>query len=344
MSEKRLGGKKIKLPDTGKRLDRVFTYTLESMEEATHDFRRAMALRKTMTPQERVEVIEAVCPQMMAGDCRTLPAMLERAADLELAAVEIDARLGCRPSWIHAAEGLDLDVSLFLAGEENCCLDRRKQRLSEKPAATDPVRIVISTDARTIPPEAASAFVAAARLAAQFVPLEIWWQGSWLKEDGEFKGNGHVFHVPLVRAGEMDFSRLQFVLCSPARDSASFQIMFSRAFPAGLGWGAGKLDYSTLPSTTDFIPSGGLCADAESVAGKAASWIGLEPLWLARYNESKSNLQEFTPATGNGTEPAWKPPTAEERARWAAIAEQNEKDREEQRKREAADRAAGMLF
>ena len=67
-------------------------------------------------------------------------------------------------------------------------------------ATTDPLRVVISTDSRHVSRSNAVAFIAAAKLAQQFRPLELWWQGAWLFEEGKKEAdNGHVFLVPLIQ-------------------------------------------------------------------------------------------------------------------------------------------------
>ncbi len=334
----RLGGRKIKLPRTGAKLDRVFTYTLESMAQACELYRQSWIHRQRA---DKAQFLAAVPPQMLGGDPATLPDILARAEVLTQAAIDLDARLGSRPGWVRAVEGIELDPALFLAGEEACCWDRRRKRQVDHVATGEPVRVVISTDTRHVTPAAASAFVAAAQLASQFVPLEIWWQGSWLMEEGPDRGNGHVFHVPLVSVGSLDFSRLQFVLCSELRDHASFAIMFAHAFPAGLSWGAGLLDYSSLPGTHDFIPASGLQATAESVAARAAKWAGMEPLWFAECEANRSTLQEWSaPACAQdaSTASAWEP-SEEDRARWA------KQDAEAETMRVAAAKTrAGELF
>ena len=64
--------------------------------------------------------------------------------------------------------------------------------------------------------EAEAIPIATARLVQQFLPLEIWWHGAWLIEEGEHAGKGHVLLAPILR-GELDFGRLQFFLSSERR-------------------------------------------------------------------------------------------------------------------------------
>lgn len=332
-----MNGKKMKLPATGAKLQGIHRHEFQSMKEAVACMLSSLKMRGDLNAAECATVAQTYVPLMMTGAPERLPLILERAADLENEAMALDPRLATRSQWVRGSEGLDLDAALYAAGEENCCIDRRRRQASERPVSTEPVRIVISTDTSDITEAAAAAFIAAARLAAQFVPLEVWWQGSWIVDEGADKGKGHVFHVPLVRAGEMDFSRLQFVLCSTRRDAVSFQIMLGRAFPAGLSWGSDLIEYSALPETRDFVPASGIKATADSVASRAAAWAGLESLWMVEYEANKSGLQE---APGPETAPAYVAPTAEEQAasekRWKEYEERQAAAKLEDAKRRQA--------
>ncbi len=276
---KRLGGKGVAVPNR-KTLDRIHLYSLASMEEAIGRVQAGFGLppfrRKTSRPE-----YQRIPRPMLHGD-EHLERILAVADQLVDAALLEDPRLVRRSAWVRAEEGLDACSALIAAGEERACLDRRKLRLSEQ-ATGEPVRIVVSTDSKEIRPQNAAAFIAAAKLAQQFRPLEIWWQGAWLKgadaKDPAERGFGHVFHVPLV-LGDMDFRRLQFVLGDPVRDVASYFIMVSFAWPAGLGWGGGVGEESFLPNTHDYIRESGLKHDPVAVARYAARWAGLEPRWV----------------------------------------------------------------
>lgn len=184
-------------------------------------------------------------------------------------------------------------------GEEPAYWDRRKLKLADR-ATAEPVRIVISTDSKNITPEHAAAFIAAAKLAQQFRPLEIWWQGAWLKEDTcanpQERGFGHVFLVPLVN-GDLDFSRLQFVLSDTERDKCSFMIMTAHAYPAHLGSGGKVGEQSYLPDTSDFVRE----SAADEVAQHAALWAGLEAQWEVQINPRSARQYWSSPTSKSFT-------------------------------------------
>lgn len=271
---KRLGGRGIEIPNY-KPMTSVVVHTLPSMEAAKEKYRSNFEHPpfRRKWHGEHGPKYQAIYNRMLGGDM-TLHSILDAAEKLIDGAVLEDPRLVRRSGWVMSEEGLDIDAASFANGDERSFIDRKKMRLADR-ATLEPVRIVVSTDSREIKPENAAAFIAAAKIAEQFRPLEIWWQGGWLFEKGPEQGFGHIFHVPLV-SGDLDFTRLQFVLSDTYRDSCSFSIMAAHAYPAGHGWGGGVAKQSYLPDTFDFVRESGIEATPEKVARLAAKWAGLE--------------------------------------------------------------------
>lgn len=308
---KRLGGK-IKIPDDRVRMDTRQVYHLPT--KGSIELGRRKGRQGRMTDAQLSEIIHADEWQMSP--------LLDRAERLIDEAIVLDPRLTKRAAWRLAEDGIDACPAMLSQGEERCYLDRRKLRMSEE-ATVEPVRIVISTDTKDMKADHAIAFIAAAKLAQQFRPLEIWWQGAWLIEgnanDRGPEGSGHIIHVPLIQ-GDMDFSRLVFILSNQNRDHVSFRIMLSYAYPAGYGWGGGVGKYSYLDDTFDYVSEKGICCDAYNVARYAARWAGMEPRWTTEIGDSSAEQRWVEPT-------AYKPwvPSDDDKARWT----REEKERNE---------------
>jgi hypothetical protein len=315
----RLNGKKVIVEQMA---DKLYIHKLSGMEEAIDRYRQGNKLRPTRKP-ERIAYRAAVPPVMLSGDGQ-LESILTQSEQLVDDAILEDPRLAKKPAWVRAEEGLDACPALVAAGEERAFFDRRKLHLADS-ATCEPCRIVISTDSKDVTPDHAAAFIAAARLAQQFRPVEIWWQGAWLIEAGESKGHGFVFLVPLVQ-GDMDYRRLQFVLSSKARDHASFTIMFSYAWPLKMGWGGGVGPWSYLENTDHFVRESGIRADADIVAYYAAMWAGLENKWSGQF-DGKEAEQRWEPAQPERKSEPWKASEADKRRRLIAVASERSRPR-----------------
>lgn len=331
--EKRLGGKKVPIPDR-KILDRIWKYKLSDMTEAVARYRLGCCLQ----PRRKHHFMDAgLIHTITRTPDLVMDKLLSEAEDLIEEAILIDPRLAKKVGWRLTDEGVDGCPALIASGEERCYFQRHRQRLAEA-ATAEPVRVVISTDSKKVNVRNAVAFIAAAKLAQQFRPLELWWQGAWLMDEGcshpEERGFGHVFHVPLIQ-GDMDFSRLVFVLSSEYRDHVSFRIMFSYAYPAHYGWGGGVGGSSMLEGTHDFVRETGIVADPRHVAEYAAKWAGMDPLWEIRVSEYEAQ-QWWRPQSKGPCTPVKE--TAEQRRerlkRWR---EADERERQ-RRKEEANDR------
>ena len=132
-------------------------------------------------------------------------------------AIAYDPRLAKKAQWIRRDEGEHVDSGLLAEGDDQPFYKRIKNVVNDETKAGEPYRIVISTDDNQIVPGTTAAFIAAIRIVQQFVPVEVWWQGAWLNES---RSLGFVSHVPLVK-GDMDFSRLEFCIADPVRDTFS---------------------------------------------------------------------------------------------------------------------------
>lgn len=239
------------------------------------------------------------------------------AADLLIdEAILIDPRLNKRHSWVVATEGLDACPALVASGEEACCLDRRRLRLADESHGA-PYRVVISTDGKEFAKsENVVAFIAAAKLAMQFRPLEIWWQGAWLTSDGGH--TGVVVLAPLVK-GTMDFARVQFFLSHPNRDSVSHRLNWyhSVVVPNRNESSRREITYQDGPGRADrafmeadaFISEKAIPTEPWRIASMAAEWAGLEPQWRSEVSGYEAT-QRWEP------ERERKPESKEDRERW----------------------------
>jgi hypothetical protein len=287
-SPKRLSGRKMTF-------DEIAFHLMVSQHDSMHAALEKFDLgqhKYQARKRNNVKLPASVPEQMLAGDSN-LPRLLAEADALIDEVLLEDPRLVRRAGWVVDEEGVDVDPVRLAMGEERCCLNRRKMRMADA-ATVEPIRIVISTDSKSVDEKHAVAFIAAAKIAQQFRPLEIWWQGAWLSDQPEHAGCGHVLLTPLVK-GELDFARLQFVLSSPLRDSVSYRIMYHYATlkPVVVGWGAKEGEYSYLPDTFEFINERGIQHDAYRVAAYAARWAGLEPAYTTRVSDS-SAVQSWT--------------------------------------------------
>ena len=316
----RLGGGKLKIKDR-KDMAGFNVHKYASMADLVKQFHHAFTMRRTLSDGSIARspfkstwekhpylghVGEAIMTGKMfqpVGDTVKLADVseaVESACDRMINDVLIeDPRLARKPSWVHAEEGLDVDVGRFTQGDECFMLDRRRTALTDT-SSGERMRIVISTDSNETSLQHAAAFMAAAKLAQQFRPIEIWWQGSWLVTDGDKHSErgeygGHVFLVPLV-TGDLDLKRLLFALGSQQRDAVSFYVMTSKAWPEGYGWSAGRAQESFLENTDHFLSEAGIRWDASSIARIAARWAGLESRYQSEVN-------------GNEAEQWWRPKT-----------------------------------
>ena len=326
MSEKRLGGIIKRDPDKIQPLYENRIYTLTGMNKAVDFWHK----RWRLLPKKGVtrDGIDGIAKQMLEGT-EDMDTILEQAEKLIDEALVLDPRLVRRSGWVRSEDGIDGCPALIAQGDDQPYFTRVKRKVADR-SHTAPCRVVISTDSKEIKPENAAAFIAAAKLSQQFRPLDLWWQGGWFldetdQEDGKgYAGKGHIIHVPLVQ-GDLDFRRLEFVLSSRHRDSASWSIMVCHALESGDRWGGGVATRSYLDDTDDFVKETGIKADAEHVAEYAARWAGLPDLWHERVTQWEAVQTWRAPAD----QPKYREPSAAERRasqkRWESAIKEEKK-------------------
>ena len=102
-----------------------------------------------------------------------------------------------------------------------------------------------------------------------------------------------MFHVPLVQ-GDMDFSRLEFCIADPRRDSFSFRVMSTHCvLELQESWNecGHRAEKSYLPEArgfNNFVTHSGIQPSAANIAYHAATWLGWEPLYMEEYNQSQA--------------------------------------------------------
>jgi hypothetical protein len=171
----------------------------------------------------------------------------------------------------------------------------QKRRVTESSATGEPIKIVISTDSSDPTIENLAAFIAAVRLAQQFQPVNVIWQGAWLADDG--RDVGYIITAPLV-TGDMDFSRVQYVLSDCTRDALSFAcashfLNADRIRINGIGRHANR---SFIGGK--FLDKAGIDATPHSIARMAAYWLGWESLYSVQCqaeDATESALQSMPP-------------------------------------------------
>jgi hypothetical protein len=308
-----------------------------SMAEALRESRRQIWSSKT---EKDSRLAQAIGNYPLDGNAVRLKHAEARAERLIEEAIALDPRLSRKSSWLRKDEGECVDSGLLAEGDDQPFYKRTRNQLNDATAAGQPVRVVISTDGPALDGTAA-AFIATARIVAQFVPLEIWWQGAWLAEDKS--GKGFVFLVLLVM-NDADFSRLEFIINDPLRDAFSFRVMSSYAVhQAGESWNscAGRAEYSQHEDgNAHFIPHTGIHPTAESVAERAARWLGWDTVSMAGWKEeaAASGAEQRVPALPA----APRAETEADRKAWAETMAKWNKESAEREKREARERLAAL--
>jgi hypothetical protein len=220
------------------------------------------------------------------------------------------------------------------SGDDSPCYDMTRAKLRDYAAAGEPVTVVISTDSST--PASLAAFVATVRIVQQFRPVNVWWQGAWLADDGQRAG--YIFHAPLI-TNDMDFSRVQYVLENATRDSLSFSVLHQKAVVGDKvrARGMGRQADRAYMTGAEFVDHGGIEPTPEQVAARAADWLGIESRWNIEYRtekEAKNALQSIP----KERKPYVDTRTAEERAKDEK--RMNREHKEWSKNRERQDRAA----
>lgn len=313
MSDSRLGGKGRQVVNPLSALSRLHVHTIPTMTEALRLSKRRFW--KDSSERDHTRDLN-IGTRPVEGDKARLASAMDASEILVANAIALDNRLAKKAQWLRRDEGEYCDSGLLAEGDDAPFYKRTKLVVNDATMSGEPLRVVISTDSNKVPPGNAAAFIAAARLVQQFVPLEIWWQGAWLTSEGY---RGFVFLVPLVQ-GDMDFSRLEYCIADTTRDSFSYRVMATHAvLDLKETWkGCGhRASYSHLPNRRAmFVSHEGVSPTAESVAATAAHWLGWESTWSVSYDlaqAAKSAEQSLPPL------PSTQAPyevSAETRQRW----------------------------
>jgi len=263
----------------------IIQTTLASMDEARklqnerHAFQGAQRGWKAENAHVQSHAVE--------GDGYATARAVEASVALVDAAIALEPRLARKPHWERSDDGIFADAGLVASGDDSPCYHMVRKSLREAGAGLEPVIITISTDSQER--TSLEAIVAVIRIVQQFRPVHVWWQGAWLADDGDDRG--YVFHAPLV-TGDMDFSRLQYVVEDTTRDGLSFGVLHQiavvrdRVRIRGLGRHAER---TYNPAGGHYVDRRGIEPDAETVAGVACRWLGIEsPYWHGYQQEEAS--------------------------------------------------------
>jgi hypothetical protein len=233
------------------------------------------------------------------GDANALARAIEKSDALIDAAVIEDPRLARRVQWVRSEDGIFADAGLVSMGDDSPCYQMAKNALKDIPASGEPINICICTDSNE--PTSLAAFIAVVRIVQQFRPVNVWWQGSWLADDG--RDVGYVFHTPLI-TNDMDFSRCQYVIADSTRDNLSFGLLHQyaqcrdRVYIRGMGRHA---DRAYMPGAK-FVNKEGITADAYTVARTACQWLDWESTyWIGREaDEAQKAALQSIPGVDTG--------------------------------------------
>jgi len=304
----------------------VKTFSLASMGEAVEMDKTRQFFMMINSLEKKAQHSETRRAAISGGDPAALARAVERSDTFVDGALAYDGRLAKRATWTRAEDGIFADVGLVASGDDSPCYTMTRGRLQDFASAGAPVNVVISTDSSK--PTNLAAFVAVVRIVQQFRPVNVYWQGAWMADDG--REAGYVFHVPLVQ-NDMDFARVQFVLTSVYRDSLSFSVAHVQAVQRDKTRmrGLGRPATRSYMRGALFVGPDGVQATAEGVATTAASWLGLESVcWsnVASEELAEVALQKLPPVY----------------AEYKDTRTQADKDRQEKRwneERETRDRA-----
>lgn len=342
----RLGGRGRQAAKPVTQLDTLHVWTIPTMTRALASSRRNPW--KSVTPKDQARR-EYIGDFPVDGDKASLDRAFADSEALVEAAIEFDPKLARRAQWLRADEGTHCDSGLLAEGDDQPFYRRTCRSFKDEAASGEPIRIVISTDDNQVAPGTAAAFIATARLVQQFRPLEVWWQGSWLSED---RYRGFVFHVPLVM-GDMDYSRLEFCIANPRRDSFSFRVMIAAALldykhsNSGCGYRANR-SYLEGVGWRHFVSHTGIDPSGSSVGCTAARWLGWNDQYDDRYNlslaaESAAQSLPYQTTPGPELNEAQKRIAERERIKDRERWDRQERERERQAKLEAGRRMQGAL-
>jgi hypothetical protein len=336
MSDSRLGGKARRPINQVMDITKLHIHTMPTMSEALRLSRRQFWAGKSDRDDQ---VLRALGTRPVDGNKERLKTASDASDRLIEDAIIVDPRLAKRAQWLRRDEGEHCDAGLLAQGDDQPFYKHSKAVINDSASAGEPLRVVISTDDKNVPPQTNAAFIATARIVQQFMPLEVWWQGAWLSPD---RDKGFVFLVPLVQ-GDMDFSRLDFCISDEWRDLFSYNVMASHAvLDVREAWnGCGhRAERSYLKQQAKFVSHGGIAATGDSIASTAAYWLGLESVGTERWElaaNASSAAQELPPLP---TPP--RPSTASDE-RQAARSRKESQEYYKQQRAKAAQEAAGRL-
>lgn len=295
--------------------------------------RRIAYLQQREESREWEKALRVGMPERLA----TVMAKAEVLIDEAIACDHRLARKGEFALTDDASTACGFNAAAIAAGEDNPYFSRVNRKLNSNRTHGESVRIVLSTDSKEITDDHAAAFIAAAKLAQQFRPLEIFWQGAWLhkfkREGSDYESTcGTVFLCPLLN-GDLDFARIQFVLSHERRDNLSHKIAWGLAQPDESSADeearkhshidGGRGEYSHHPDRTDFfVPESGISPYGWNVASVAAAWAGFEATYYEQPRE-------------DGAVQVWEP----DKDKPARTAQEMEEDKAKWERRDAENRA-----
>lgn len=345
MSGSRLGGKR-KAVNPVSPVSKLHVITIPTMAKALTMSRRSVW--KCRSEKDNIKAAN-IGERPVIGEAARLKAAMLMSDKFVEDAVAYDSRLARKAQWRRSEEGEHVCAAALATGDDQPFYQRHRSVVNEATQAGEPMRIVISTDDNNVPANTAAAFIATSRLVQQFVPIAVWWQGAWLNED---RTKGFVFMVPLVQ-GDMDFSRLEFCIADPFRDSFSFQVMIGYAVidlketnsscghRATCAYHPTQRSYSgsaypDYRDTTKFLSHHGIEPTPESIANTAAHWLGWQSASTEEWMQRRDAFSAGQSIPAERVDSGYKGPTDEDRARW------KKQDEEAQAKaaREAAERMA----
>jgi hypothetical protein len=170
MSEKsRLGGKGKQVVNEIGPLCGIKVNTLPSMSLALANSRRQFWMHPGHKDALRLAFIGN---RPVDGDKARLAKAVDESEALVEEAIWADNRLATRAQWRRRDEGEHICPGLLASGDDQPFFKHTRNVVNDAITAGERIKVVISTDDRTIPPGTASAFIATSRGWSSVWPIQ----------------------------------------------------------------------------------------------------------------------------------------------------------------------------
>lgn len=347
------GRSRVKIPDNFTPVTELIVWKHRSVESIAQNAVAAkVSFLKNRDP-DILKMYNVAVRNSICGVADRWRAACSMADQLVEDAIAHDSRLARRSKWVRSSDEGEIACPALLAMGDDAPFFRRQRASLTESNGGDPIDIVVSTDSKNTSTAKAAAFIAAVRLAQQFAPVNVWWQGSWLKQGDD--NSGFVFLIPLVQ-NDGDFSRLDFVISDELRDALSFCIMVRQALDRKRIWNdcgmqssrsylslvlddASRTAEAHRTRYTRFVDHNLIEPDGKAVASAACQWLDWEALYwksIRENDEQNGAIQALPDVPQTYTPPPMATPS--DRRRWERESKEQQKQYEKEQKAQSATR------